>query len=92
MAYIGIKRAFLWGLLLEQPPGASIHPKYPGANSVKDIKIPSWSGTISLLSRHIKDEQPASDYSAIYLIASHCISVWSCGEDSKTVMCRSGFI
>ena len=35
MAYIGIKRAFIWGLLLEQPPGASIHPKYPGANRVK---------------------------------------------------------
>ena len=35
MAYIGRKGAFMWGLLLEQPPGASIHPKYPGANRVK---------------------------------------------------------
>ena len=72
----------------------------------KDLKIPSWSGTNSLLSKHIKEEQltnifnvplengPASDYSAIYtaLIAALGISVWSCGEDSKTVMCRSGFI
>ena len=30
MAYIGINMAFLWGLLLEQPPGFQYIPNTPG--------------------------------------------------------------
>ena len=64
------------------------------------LVIPSWSGTNSILCNEIRDEDltnvftapliagPASDYNAIYtaLMCANGISVWSCGENSKTVI------
>ena len=66
----------------------------------KKLVIPSWSWSNSILCDEIRDEDltnvftvplitdPPSDYNAIYtaLMCANGISVWSCGENSKSVI------